>query len=128
MPAIPVASDKLTVIAMSGCRPAPARATLADGSSRVIPGEQAMHKVSGLPLYQLDCVIPGDGTEQGRMLTFTAKVASATRPEVTPGLPVEFVNLQVLAYVDQGSGRAALSWSADGAKTASAARSADRAA
>lgn len=115
MPAFPIDSNRIALIAMSGARPAPARAELSDGSSRVIPGQQAVHKVSGLPVWQIDFVIPGDADdERGRMYTATAKVAAAARPAVTPGMPVRFSNLAVLAYVDQGSGRAALSWSADG--------------
>lgn len=114
MPAFPIDSNRLTLIAMSGARPAPARAELSDGSSRVIPGQQATHKVSGLPVWQIDAVIPGDvADERGRMTTLTAKVACAARPDVTPGLPVRFVNLAVLAYVGT-DGRAAMSWSADG--------------
>ena len=114
MPAFPIDSDRLTLIAMSGARPAPARAELSDGSSRVIPGQQAVHKVSGLPVWQVDAVIPGDANdERGRMTPVTVKVASATRPDATPGLPVRFVNLAVLAYVGN-DGRAAMSWSAEG--------------
>lgn len=122
MPAFPIDSNRLVLLAMSGARPAPARAELSDGSSRVIPGQQATHKVSGLPVWQIDAVIPGDATdERGRMTPVTVKVACHVRPDVTPGLPVRFVNLAVIAYVDQGSGRAAMSWSAEGVEPATAA-------
>jgi hypothetical protein len=121
MPAIPVASDKLTVFAMSDVRPAPARAELSDGTTRVIPGEQAKHKHSQLPLWQLDCVVPGEqGVDNSRALNLTVKIATMTKPVVTPGMPVRFVDLAVLAYVDNG-GRAALSWSASGVEPAHAA-------
>lgn len=122
MPAIPVAAEQLTIFAMSGARPAPARAELSDGTSRVIPGEQATHKQSGLPLWQCDAVIPGDATdEKSRALNLTVKVASATKPDVQPGVPVRFENLAVIAYVD-GNGRAALSWSASGVQLVAPAR------
>jgi hypothetical protein len=121
--AIPVDTNKITILAMSGARPAPARAELADGTTRVVPGQQALHKVSGLPVWQIDCVLPADAAdEKGRMTTFTAKVATTEKPIVMPGMPVRFVDLMVLAYVDQGSNRAALSWSASGVEPAHAAR------
>lgn len=126
---IPVDVENIVILAMSGARPAPARATLSDGSSRVIPGEQAVDK-AGVPQYQVDCVMPADADDEtGRMNSFTVKVSSATRPAIQPGLPVRFVGLAILAYNDQQTGRATLSWSAGGVVPAAAsARSSDRAA
>lgn len=127
MPAFPIDSTRINLIAMSGARPAPARAELSDGTSRVVPGQQAMHKISGLPVWQVDAVIPGDANdERGRMTPVTVKVATTVRPEVTPGMPVRFTNLAVLAYVGN-DGRAAMSWSAEGVEPAGHVR-ADKAA
>jgi hypothetical protein len=116
---------------MSDARPAPARVELSDGTTRTDPnGRQATHKVSGLPVWQIDVVIPGAaGDERSRMTTATVKVGCAHKPQVTPGMPVRFVNLAVLAYVDQQTGRAAMSWSSEGVEPAAVAgRSADKAA
>lgn len=123
----PIDSSRLVIIATSGARPAPAMAELSDGSMRAVPGEQAKHKTSGLPIYQVDAVIPGDATdEKSRATPVTVKVATATKPEVQVGMPVRFTNLGLVAYVGR-DGRAALSWSADGIEPAIPAR-ADRAA
>lgn len=113
---IPVDSSKITILAMSGARPMPARVELSDGSSRVDPnGAQATHRVTGKPIFQIDCVLPADPDDpKARMLTFAVKVACDERPTVTPGLPVRFIDLAVLTYSDQQTGRATLSWSATG--------------
>lgn len=132
MPAqrIPVDASRLPlVLAMSPVRPALARVELSDGSTRPDPnGTQAMDKITGLPQYLLDCVIPSED-EGGRMTTINLKIASATRPSVTPGTPIRLIDAAVLAYVDQQSGRAALSWSCTGVEPATtSARTSDRAA
>jgi hypothetical protein len=111
-------SDLIT-IAMSAARVMPARVELSDGSSRPDPnGRQAMHKITGLPVYQVDAVIPGAADDpKSRMTAITVKVASATPPQVTPGLPVRFDGLAITVYTDSRTNQAAISWSSDGAET-----------
>jgi hypothetical protein len=120
--ALPIDANRMTLLAMSGARPAPAYAELADGSTRAVPGEQGRN-ADGVNLWQVDTVMPGDADdERGRMMTATIKIAQRDRPVVTPGMPVKFAELAVTPYVDRQSGRVALSWSAAGIEAPAAVR------
>ena len=113
--ALPIDTNRFALIAMSGARPGAAYAELADGSSRFVPGQQGVDRDTGLPIWEIDAVAPAAADdERGRMTAITVKIAAQHQPSVTPGTPVQFVDLEVRPAVGKRDGKLALYWSASG--------------
>ena len=94
MAGLPIDTTKFRPIAMSTARPGAAFADFADGSTRFVPGQQGVDRDTGLPTWEIDCVVPADeGDERGRMTTFTVKIAAQHAPQVQLAQPVTFVDL-----------------------------------
>jgi hypothetical protein len=111
---LPIDSNRLALIAMSGARPGAAFAELADGSTRFVPGQQGTDR-DGRPIWEIDAVAPAAAEdERGRMTTLTVKIAAQHAPAVTPGLPVVFDGLAVRPAVGKRDGKLALYWTAQG--------------
>ena len=86
-------------------------AELANGERRR-SGNQATDKDSGIPLWPVDVFPDDDETMRAEALGVT--VASWEEPTGQKFRPISFVNLRANVYVDQRSGRAAISLRADG--------------
>jgi hypothetical protein len=115
MAGLPIDNTRLALIAMSGARPGAAFAELADGSTRFVPGQQGTDRDTGLPIWEIDAVAPAAADDdRGRMTTLTVKIVGQHAPSVTPGAPVQFVDLEVRPAVGKRDGKLALYWSASG--------------
>jgi hypothetical protein len=101
MRAIPVDSSRLSLLASGKLMPKAEYAELSDGSRRRVPGAQAMHPESGLPLWVVDCFLDDDD-EEGRAEIVGVTVASREKPQVSKFRPIEFVDLVGSAYVRDG--------------------------
>jgi hypothetical protein len=111
MRTIPVDTNQITFI---GTGKAAARAEyveLSDGSRRR-SGNQAKDTESGMPLWVVDVLV--DDPDSDRAEVIGVKVAAWEAPVTKLGQPVRFANLVAVPYVDQRSGRVALSMRADG--------------
>lgn len=112
---LPIDTAKFRPIAMSGARPGPAFAELADGSTRFVPGQQGTDRDTGLPVWEIDCAVAAEADDQrGRMTTLTVKIVAQSQPQVTPLQPIVFVDLVARPAVNKKTGQAVCYWSASG--------------
>ena len=129
MAGLPIDTSRLQLIAMSGARPGAAFAELSDGTMRFVPGQQGTDRDTGLPTWEIDAVAPAaSDDERARMTTLTVKIAAQHAPQVTPGTPVQFVDLEVRPAVGKRDGKLALYWQASGVAAPAAGRKHDQAA
>ncbi len=116
--ALPIDNTRVSLmLASETVEEVPAYAELSDGSRRRVDGRQATDPVSGLPLFFVYVMLLGEPGTRPEMVR--VKVQSATLPTL-PGLfqPVPFEGLTCTPYVDSSSGRVALSWKAEGIRSA----------
>ena len=113
--ALPIDTNRFALIAMSGARPGAAYAELADGIHQVRPRSAAVDRDTGLPIWEIDAVAPASADdERGRMTDITVKIAAQHHQTVTPGTPVQFVDLEVRPAIGKRDGKLALYWTASG--------------
>jgi hypothetical protein len=115
MRSIPIDSSRLSLLASGKLMPKPEYAELSDGSRKRVPGAQACHPESGLPLWVVDCFLDDD-EEEGRAEIVGVTVASREKPQVSKFRPVEFIDLVASAYVRDG--RTAFTFRASGVASA----------
>jgi hypothetical protein len=124
MAGLPIDTTRFAPIAMSTARPGASFAELADGSTRFVPGQQGVDRDTGLPVWEVDCVVAADADDsRARMTAFTVKLVAQTAPQVAVAQPITFTDLEVRPAVGKRDGKLALYWSASGvAAPATAAR------
>jgi hypothetical protein len=118
MRAIPVDGEKIRMISAGSTVEEVQEWAELNGGERRRTGNQARTE-DGRAQWVVYAFVPGDAGE--RPETVKIKVASRDMPE--PGAfgdVLEFDALAVMPYVDSASGRVALSWRADGVRTAGA--------
>lgn len=79
--------------------------------------KQKDDKVSGLPLWEVRCMDADPSVRRGEFKVKVAARHQPVPPDPLPGLPfrpVEFTDLTVTPYVDEGSKRLAYSFNATG--------------
>lgn len=86
-------------------------AELSDGSRRRVPDAQDTDD-QGRPIWIIDVLV--DDPDADRAEIAGVKVATYEVPSTKLGQEVRFVNLVALPYVQQGTNRVALSFSAEG--------------
>lgn len=86
-------------------------AELSDGSRRRVPGAQDTND-AGIPMWVVDVLV--DDPEADRAEIAGIKVASHEQPRTELGKDIKFRGLVALPYVEQGTNRVKLSFSADG--------------
>ena len=115
MRSIPVESSRITFIGTGKAAARAEYAELSDGSKRR-SGNQAREVrddgTLGLPLWVVDVLVDDDDADRAEVVG--VKVASADQPVTAKWQPVRFVGLSVSPYVAQGTGRVALSFTAEG--------------
>ena len=82
-----------------------------DGSRRRVPDAQDKN-ADGVPMWVVDVLV--DDSDADRAEIAGVKVASYEEPRTELGKEVRFRGLVALPYVQQGTNRVALSFSADG--------------
>jgi hypothetical protein len=110
MRTIPIDCSRVTFI---GTGKAAARAQyveLSDGSRRR-SGEQDKND-EGVPMWVVDVLVDDDEADRAEVVG--VKIASHDEPTTEKWKPVRFRNLVAVMYQDQGTGRPALSFRADG--------------
>jgi hypothetical protein len=124
MAGLPIDTTRFRPIAMSTARPGASFAELADGSTRFVPGQQGIDRDTGLPVWEIDCVVAADADdERGRMTAFTVKLVAQTAPQVQVAQPITFTDLEVRPAVGKRDGKLALYWSASGVAAPATTRS-----
>ena len=83
---------------------------LSDGARRR-SGNQAKD-ANGVPLWTVDCFVADEESARAEVIAVT--VASWEQPQGRMLQPIKFVNLRANVYVNQSTGRAAVSLRADG--------------
>jgi hypothetical protein len=112
---IPVDTTRVRFIA-TGKHAARAKyAELTDGSRKRVPDSHDTDD-QGRPLWVVDVMV--DDPDADRAEIAAVKIASFEVPETRMGDEVRFVGLVALPYVAQGTGRVALSFSAEGIEAA----------
>lgn len=112
---IPVDTTRVRFIA-TGKHAARAKyAELSDGSRKRVPDSHDTDD-QGRPMWVVDVMVDDPDAERAEIAA--VKVASFEVPETRLGEEVRFVGLVALPYVAQGTGRVALSFSAEGLETA----------
>jgi hypothetical protein len=118
---IPVDMSQLSLIATGKIAAVPQYANLADGSSRMVPGSQAVND-QGVLMWTVDCLVDdGSDDEDGRAEVIGVKVASAARPQVSKFQPVPFVGVIASIYRDKATGQPRTSLQARGMASGKAA-------
>lgn len=117
MPALPIDSTQITLVATGKVRPVKVYAEMGDGSRRAVPDSQDKSD-AGIPLWQVDVLVDDD--EADRAEPVAVKVASEVEPQVTKFAPVPFQGLRCTPYVDRRTNRVGLSFRADGIAPAQA--------
>lgn len=118
---IPVDTTRIRLIG-TGKQAARAKyAELSDGSRRRVPDQQDTNK-DGVPMWIVDVMV--DDPDADRAEIAGVKVASYDEPSTSFGELITFVNLVALPYVQQGTTRVSLSFSADGVERPAASKSA----
>lgn len=107
---IPVDTTRVRLLGTGKTAARAAYAELSDGSRRRIPDAQDKNE-NGVPLWVVDCLLADDAD---RAEIVSVKVASYDEPKTELGKEVRFRGLTALPYVQQGTNRVALSFSADG--------------
>ena len=112
---LPIDTTKFRPIAMSTARPGAAFAEMADGKSVFVPKKQGVDRDTGLPTWEIDCVVPADeGDEYARMTPFTVKIAAQYAPQVQLAQPITFVDLVARPAVNKKTGQSVCYWTASG--------------
>lgn len=109
---VPIDVTRITLVGTGKQAARQEYAELSDGSRERVPGQQAKDKITGLPVWVVDVLVLDD--EATRAEVIGVKVASNDEPRTVPLQPVKFRDLVGVLYVDQKSGRAALSFRASG--------------
>jgi hypothetical protein len=86
-------------------------AELSDGSRRRVPDAQDTDD-QGRPMWVVDVIV--DDPDSQRAEIASVKIAAYEVPATRLGEEVQFIGLIALPYVQQGTSRVALSFSADG--------------
>jgi len=115
-------TDRTNLIFSGKVIPKAFYAELSDGSRKRVPGKQATDPDSGLPLWTVDVFPDDDETMRAEALGVT--VASAEEPTGRKWAPIRFLNLRANVYVNQQTGRAAISLRADGIENGPAVKAA----
>jgi hypothetical protein len=90
-------------------------AELSDGTRRRVPDAQDTDE-RGRPIWLVDVLV--DDPDAQRAEVAGVKVACFEVPTTQLGVPVEFIGLVALPYVQQGTSRVALSFTAESIKGA----------
>jgi hypothetical protein len=104
-------TNRTTLIFSGKVIPKAFYAELSDGSRKRVPDKQATAE-DGTPLWTVDVYPDDDETQRAEALPVT--VASYEEPTGQKWRPIRFTNLRANVYVNQQSGRAAISLKADG--------------
>lgn len=115
---VPIDTDRIVLIGTGKAAARQVYAELSDGTRQRVPDKQAEDD-NGRPLWVVDVLVLDE--EATRAEVVGVKVASFDEPVTVPLQPVKFRGLVGVLYVDQRSGRAALSLRADGIEGAPAA-------
>lgn len=112
---IPVDTSRVRFIA-TGKHAARAKyAELSDGSRKRVPDSHDTDD-QGRPMWVVDVMVDDPDAERAEIAA--VKVATHEVPETRLGEEVRFIGLIALPYVAQGTGRVALSFSAEGIERA----------
>lgn len=107
---IPVDTNRVAFIGTGKTAEVAEYVVLSDGSRRR-SGNQAKNE-DGVPVYVVDVMVMDPDAERAEIVG--VKVASWEPPHTEMGKPVKFIGLMALGYVQQGTGRVAYSFTADG--------------
>ncbi len=111
MRAIPVDTTKVNFIG-TGKGSARAEYVELNDGTRKRSGNQAKDETTGLPLWVVDVLVDDDDADRAEIAG--VKVSARDEPVTEKWRPVKFIGLVAVPYVDNGSGRVALSWRAEG--------------
>lgn len=114
---IPVDVTKVTLVATGKVAARAEYVTLSDGQRRA-SGKQAVN-ADGVPEWIVDVIC--DDPDTARTEVIGVRVAAHEEPNLPKWQPVRFIDLVAVPYVDQRSGRVAVSFRAAGIEQAKAA-------
>lgn len=107
---IPVDTTRVRFIGTGKAAARAKYAELSDGSRKRVPDAQDTNE-AGVPMWIIDVLVDDPDAERAEVAS--VKVAAYEVPETRLGQEVKFVGLVALPYVQQGTSRVALSFSAD---------------
>lgn len=111
MATLPIAAERITLVATGKVRPVPVYAEMADGSRKRVPDAQEKND-NGVPIWAVDVQL--DDEDADRTEAIAVKVASMEQPEPPKWRPVEFQGLTCKPYVPNGGRQVQLSMRAEG--------------
>jgi hypothetical protein len=112
---IPVDCTKVRFIGTGKTAARAQYAELSDGTRRRVPDAQDKN-ADGVPMWVVDVLV--DDPDADRAEVAAVKVASWDEPVTQLGQEVRFRGLVALPYVQQGTNRVAISFSAEGVELA----------
>lgn len=111
---IPVDTSRVRFVGTGKTAARAQYAELSDGTRRRVPDAQDKNP-DGVPMWVVDVMV--DDPDADRAEIAGVKVASFEEPTTKLGEDVRFRGLVALPYVQQGTNRVALSFSAEGIET-----------
>jgi hypothetical protein len=125
MATLPIAAERITLVATGKVRPVAVYAEMADGSRKRVPDAQEKND-QGVPLWAVDVQL--DDEDADRTEAIAVKVPALEQPEPPKWRPVEFTGLTCKPYMPNGGRQIQLSMRAEGISLPAAAAAAPKAA